>query len=648
MPLPPGDIWRNYATDGVPASGAHNPAKSEIREWASYIQTLAEAQGSGAAAVFTTLANLNADLNYAANTMAWVVADGTSSNNGIYQKSGASGSGSWTKRANLPVMSINGLVQNYLRVWAGVQPKLGLAYAESETERVHWNLLANGVAVLNVGGNGTDSPAIQAIRVSADGQVTFANTPATAGLLDTVPAKRARRNTIRVGAYEAEQQPRVAPNNYDITIGDCYRPLRVTGGSPTPTFRCGNLTTGNGVTIITDGGIVRLDAGLSRTWRGHGVRFIDVPDDMIVKVQRINTTECVASIEAGSGSLSSSSSQAAAPATNTAAMIGQSLGFRCFQGYGLEGFQRAMSSAGRTEEWAFVNAAFPNTALLEGNGTSGDWWINDDGTAGPSALAAYNIIDAAIADGDPSPDIIFWDQGQNDIQGVGTSPPVTTFEWYRDQLIALAGLFQTKYPGIIFAITPMPSREAAAVGQTWQQVVREAQLAAIANGGGSPAWIVHGAETYDLERRWRDDHVTLEGQRLQGERLALVAQEHVLSLTPYHGPRIASATRIDDLTVDIEIDFAGGSFELPVLVEGWPDLAVLPAGDPVGGMSVITIIKAVHQGLVGSVRTYRLTQSSANGTGRLVYPYGYAQGAANGRFIRSELGELACRSFRQA
>lgn len=44
---------------------------------------------------FNTLAALNANLNYAANTIGNVLADPTPSNNGTYLKSGASGAGSW-------------------------------------------------------------------------------------------------------------------------------------------------------------------------------------------------------------------------------------------------------------------------------------------------------------------------------------------------------------------------------------------------------------------------------------------------------------------------------------------------------------------------------------------------------------------------
>lgn len=57
---------------------------------------------AGGGVIFTTKAQANTALNYDANKMAWVIQDPTPANNGVYQKSGASGSGSWTKVAELP------------------------------------------------------------------------------------------------------------------------------------------------------------------------------------------------------------------------------------------------------------------------------------------------------------------------------------------------------------------------------------------------------------------------------------------------------------------------------------------------------------------------------------------------------------------
>ncbi|MBR0735767.1 hypothetical protein JQ581_02410 [Bradyrhizobium liaoningense] len=92
------EIWRDYETDGVPGSGPHQPNKRDIKQWGSMLETLLAQLGLG----FATKAALDANLLFSANTLAMVYADSTGANNGIYVKSGASGSGSWTRIGDLP------------------------------------------------------------------------------------------------------------------------------------------------------------------------------------------------------------------------------------------------------------------------------------------------------------------------------------------------------------------------------------------------------------------------------------------------------------------------------------------------------------------------------------------------------------------
>lgn len=97
-------IWRDWTVDGVPSSGLWSPRKSDQRTWGALVGssiTALQAGQSGAALAFDTKANLDASLAYAANTQAFVYADGTPANNGIYAKVGASGTGSWTKLSAL-------------------------------------------------------------------------------------------------------------------------------------------------------------------------------------------------------------------------------------------------------------------------------------------------------------------------------------------------------------------------------------------------------------------------------------------------------------------------------------------------------------------------------------------------------------------
>lgn len=90
--------WRDYVTDGVPSSGANEPSKTEIRSGLTSlgVELGNITLGGIVNVVKETRALLNADLAYAANSVALVYGDTTDDNNDFYVKVGASGSGSWT------------------------------------------------------------------------------------------------------------------------------------------------------------------------------------------------------------------------------------------------------------------------------------------------------------------------------------------------------------------------------------------------------------------------------------------------------------------------------------------------------------------------------------------------------------------------
>lgn len=94
------EIWRDYETDGVPASGNNEVDKRAAREWGTNLETVIA--GEGATLGFATFAIINADLAHAANTLAVVYADTTPANNGTYVKVGGSGSGSWSRIGDVP------------------------------------------------------------------------------------------------------------------------------------------------------------------------------------------------------------------------------------------------------------------------------------------------------------------------------------------------------------------------------------------------------------------------------------------------------------------------------------------------------------------------------------------------------------------
>lgn len=95
-------VWADYNVLGLPSSGVKNMKKSEARAWAAWLESFATAIGVAGGSVYLTRTQLFADLAHAENDMAWVLQDDTADYNGIYRKFGASGTGSWTRVADLP------------------------------------------------------------------------------------------------------------------------------------------------------------------------------------------------------------------------------------------------------------------------------------------------------------------------------------------------------------------------------------------------------------------------------------------------------------------------------------------------------------------------------------------------------------------
>ncbi|MBY5750820.1 hypothetical protein [Rhizobium leguminosarum] len=97
MPQTAAIIW----ADG-PATSPYEPAKSDIRDWGTWIESIISAFIGNGGLVYTSQAALFADLAHGANSSAWVIGDANAALNGIYMKVGGSGAGSWTRVADLP------------------------------------------------------------------------------------------------------------------------------------------------------------------------------------------------------------------------------------------------------------------------------------------------------------------------------------------------------------------------------------------------------------------------------------------------------------------------------------------------------------------------------------------------------------------
>lgn len=87
---------RRFALDALPASASTTAA---IAAMGNRVDVIEAGQSAGMLG-FATKAAMDADLAHPAGTLALVTNDSTSSNNGTYRKSGASGTGSWVASAD--------------------------------------------------------------------------------------------------------------------------------------------------------------------------------------------------------------------------------------------------------------------------------------------------------------------------------------------------------------------------------------------------------------------------------------------------------------------------------------------------------------------------------------------------------------------
>jgi lysophospholipase L1-like esterase len=144
--------FRDFITDGVASSGAHEVIKSEVRAIGPLIESALGTIGLGALVdvLKSTKSLLNADLAHAADTIALVYGDSTDANNDLYIKVGGSGSGSWTNTGALH-SAVEGVAQPLID--AGVATAVSSVSSVSDTVQVGLGLGAAAVRLLESAGS---------------------------------------------------------------------------------------------------------------------------------------------------------------------------------------------------------------------------------------------------------------------------------------------------------------------------------------------------------------------------------------------------------------------------------------------------------------------------------------------------------------
>jgi hypothetical protein len=95
---PANDVWAGHNADG----SARRPDNQDAQRWGSEIERVISALASTGGAIFQSKSQMDPSLGYPAFTMAWVLGDSPDDFSGIYQKIGASGTGSWNRLGDLP------------------------------------------------------------------------------------------------------------------------------------------------------------------------------------------------------------------------------------------------------------------------------------------------------------------------------------------------------------------------------------------------------------------------------------------------------------------------------------------------------------------------------------------------------------------
>lgn len=146
------ETWRDFETDGVPASGPHQMLKADARNFANVVDAGVAALATAAAiangaTVSDTQAHLFAVLAPAAGTLGIVYAD-TTSNNGFYVKTGAAGVAGWTYTGAGPAGPAGpaGGVRSLIKV-AGTQLVAGGLYGAKTGLGVLNSILPKGAGV---------------------------------------------------------------------------------------------------------------------------------------------------------------------------------------------------------------------------------------------------------------------------------------------------------------------------------------------------------------------------------------------------------------------------------------------------------------------------------------------------------------------
>lgn len=273
MALTAAEVWRLYEAMGVPASGPHSPSKPDIISWGTYLETLLG--GSSVGLAYATVSALNADLLHLANVTAIVYADPTASFNGLYIKSGGSGSGSWSRIGDLP----NSIVR--LTVTGGTANAIIATAPETPTAPGNKLFIlvptADNTGPTTIAYNGGSAVAIKnALGASLAADTLLTDSPVvmiwTVDHFQLVVSTPVDASGILADALDAQAAAEAAAADATATAAALASALAGVIIQPRPQGRL-TLTSGVAVTVtdVTAAGTIYLTAGPHITCNGTSI-----------------------------------------------------------------------------------------------------------------------------------------------------------------------------------------------------------------------------------------------------------------------------------------------------------------------------------------------------------------------------------------
>ena len=660
------------------------------------LEALAGAAPSGFVG-FTTQALLFAALNYAAGTVATVYSDPDTAKRGDYIKVGASGVGSWTGPM---AISYGSSTFTTLNATTGTVATLGSTTANLTTGNITTaNLTTANIADLIIKGAGTvglswrpNNTATDQYEIYQDNTLTVTERLNIGGTMTTI--KRVRSDgehqimtdlTFGNDRFKAYHEGRLPPyttksmtaneeaRNYyalvdqypedsdPVTINNGEKPYIASFDNKYHHISCRSTTGFVDVSFLNAGvpvvisctetpsnAVCRIYAGTWGKFRGVTNKVIQIGSGSTVRIMCVDDVKTGAnydkefSLQVVEGTVNTTTASQTLPIySKTFAVAGQSLGKRCLDGSFMAGFQRRLQDLGLSRDVLPISGAVGSTGLAKGSSVAGYWWDQDTSSLSTLSTDLVARIQAAIAAGQPAPQVCFVNFGQAD-SNVASTAGTVNFSSYQTMHTQWASAMNAALGfSMIYMGWPLGSEDVLAnvssptrTGDQRYTTLRAAMCKVCID---NPTLWVQGPEWYDTNaqfgvfRMWDDAHPTQRGQIILGQRTADQWANLVYSQTNDLGPRIISWTENTSTTFTARVQYTGAltrpeEFLIPEFVK------LMPSGAPGPEVTPLPVIKMEYANAGTGLLDIKFTIASASSGARLVYPYGAAPG------IRATLG----------